>query len=111
VTRSAGKLPRIEDAVLTPPRPPQVHSFSDSLHDGFKRVCPADPLFSSSSIPNCYGLDKLWKWNVVYIGMFVMNNGALKAVKKLYICLCICLCAARDTNQDCSPKVVILYTT
>jgi hypothetical protein len=33
----------------------------------------------------CHGLDKLWKWNVVYIGMFVRNDGALMAVKKLYI--------------------------
>jgi hypothetical protein len=41
----------------------------------------------------CHGLDKLWKWNVVCFGMFVMNDGALRAVKKLYIRLC----AARDT--------------
>jgi hypothetical protein len=33
----------------------------------------------------CHGLDKLWKWNVVCFGMFVMNDGALRAVKKLYI--------------------------
>jgi hypothetical protein len=47
-----------------------------------------------NSISSCHGLDKLWKWNVVCFGMFVMNNGALRAVKKLYICLC----AARDTS-------------
>jgi hypothetical protein len=33
------------------------------------------------------------KW--VYIGMFVRSDGALRAVKKLYICLC----AARDKLQ------------
>ena len=33
------------------------------------------------------------KW--VYIGMFVRNDGALRAVKKLYICLC----TARDILQ------------
>jgi hypothetical protein len=43
-------------------------------------------------VTRCHGLDKLWKWNVVGFGIFVMNDGALRAVKKLYICLC----AARD---------------
>jgi hypothetical protein len=37
---------------------------------------------------------------VVYIGMFVMNDGALRAVKKLYIRLC----AARDTISI--PRIV-----
>jgi hypothetical protein len=32
----------------------------------------------------------------VYIGMFVMNDPALMAVKKLYICLC----AARDNTGE-----------
>jgi hypothetical protein len=36
----------------------------------------------------CHGLDKLWKWNVVCFGMFVMNDGALRAVKKLYVYAC-----------------------
>jgi hypothetical protein len=48
----------------------------------------------------CHGLDKLWGWKWVYIGMFVMNDGALRAVKKLYVCLY----AARDTN-DLSSQV------
>jgi hypothetical protein len=41
----------------------------------------------------CHGLDKLWKWNVGAFVYIVMNDGALMAVKKLYIRLC----AARDT--------------
>jgi hypothetical protein len=49
---------------------------------------------SSRHLAKCHGLDKLWKWNVVCFGMFVMNDGALMAVKKLYIRLC----AARDTK-------------
>jgi hypothetical protein len=40
----------------------------------------------------CHGLDKLWKWNVVCIVCMCKNDGALRAVKKLYIRLC----AARD---------------
>jgi hypothetical protein len=47
-----------------------------------------------SRIQSCHGLDKLWKWNVVCFGMFVMNDGALRAVKKLYVRLC----AARDKS-------------
>jgi hypothetical protein len=49
----------------------------------------------------CHGLDKLWKWNVVCFGMFVMNPGALMAVKKLYIRLC----AARDSPKLHSPPM------
>jgi hypothetical protein len=51
--------------------------------------------FRLPHVRDCHGLDKLWKWNVVYIGMFVRNDGALMAVKKLYICLC----AARDRDH------------
>jgi hypothetical protein len=45
---------------------------------------------------NCHGLDKLWKWNVCVCVNICMNDGALRAVKKLYIRLC----AARDTNIE-----------
>jgi hypothetical protein len=43
---------------------------------------------------------------VVYIGVFVMNDGALRAVKKLYIRLC----AARDKcllNKTTYPDDVV----
>ena len=43
-------------------------------------------------ITSCHGLDKLWKWNVGVFVYIVRNDGALMAVKKLYIRLC----AARD---------------
>jgi hypothetical protein len=42
----------------------------------------------------CQGLNGLLGCNVGYIGMFVRNDGALMAVKKLYIYLC----AVRDTH-------------
>ena len=41
----------------------------------------------------CQGLNKLSGWNVVHFVMFVRNDDALMAVKKLYKCLS----AARDT--------------
>jgi hypothetical protein len=46
----------------------------------------------ASGRPRCHGLDKLWKWNVGVFVYIVMNDGALMAVKKLYIRLY----AARD---------------
>jgi hypothetical protein len=45
-----------------------------------------------ASDTTCHGLDKLWKWNVGVFVYIVMNDRALRAVKKLYIRLC----AARD---------------
>jgi hypothetical protein len=46
----------------------------------------------------CHGLDKLWKWNVGVFVYIVMNDGALKAGKKLYISVCG-LCVARDIRR------------
>ena len=44
----------------------------------------------------CHGLDKLWKWKCMCVGVNIcMNDGALKAGKKLYISVCG-LCVARD---------------
>jgi hypothetical protein len=48
---------------------------------------------SNKSENVCHGLDKLWKWNVCVCVNIVMNDRALRAVKKLYIRLC----AARDS--------------
>jgi hypothetical protein len=53
----------------------------------------------------CHGLDKLWKWNVGVFVYIVMNDGALMAVKKLYIRLC----AARDIINVLYPGYNILY--
>jgi hypothetical protein len=52
----------------------------------------------------CHGLDKLWKWNVGVFVYIVMNDGALMAVKKLYIRLC----AARDKVVDFLAQILPL---
>jgi hypothetical protein len=49
---------------------------------------------NKGTMTKCHGLDKLWKWNVGVCVNIVMNDRALRAVKKLYIRLC----AARDTK-------------
>jgi len=55
----------------------------------------------------CQGLNRLLGWNVVYIGMFVRNDGALTVVKKLYICLS----AARDTMYRRSLLAKVIYNS
>jgi hypothetical protein len=40
------------------------------------------------TVASCHGLDKLWKWKCGFVCVNVcMNDGALKAGKKLYIYL------------------------
>ena len=51
---------------------------------------------SVAPIDTCHGLDKLWKWNVGVCVNICMHDGALRAVKKLYIRLC----AARDNTPN-----------
>jgi hypothetical protein len=66
--------------------------FSNDLNEEAQK---ATEVLASKVVRSCHGLDKLWKWNVVCIGVICKNNGALRAVKKLYVRLC----TARDSSS------------